>query len=270
MKAAGIIRSQSRAALKGNWVAAVAGVFTLLAFIFLGEFIYSLLILSSGAFDANDNLRHGAEPVLLAVLCLSFLLIFALTPIKNGVFRMFYNLSENKKCELSDVFYFFNRNLYFKTLAFNALTALKLALNILIGLSPYIICSVICELFSDVILTTVSANEILETVKIILLSLGFAAAAVLSLRLLVTEFLYGAQLSERPFTETRLTLKGHSADLFKLFISFILWILLCFFVLPIFYVIPYFLTSFATSTKWLFKLYKEGTRYDYNNRSYSL
>ena len=260
MKPEGIIRTQSRQVLKGNWVAAVSGLLTLMAFGTLGDIIYSLLILLSGVFTDDGVLRHGAEVPLIIILCSVFIFIFALTPIVNGFFRLFYKLSDTGECDLREIFYFFcgTKN-YFSALIFNALMMLRRLLLALIGFSPYILFLIITNAFSQSIYTSVSANEIMNAVAVVLICLGIATSLVLWLRLTVYDFLFAGDASPRPFYDGRRILRKHYFDLVKLFFTFIPWILLCFYVLPMFYVVPYFMTSFATSVKWLFKLNKEGT-----------
>ena len=141
---------------------------------------------------------------------------------------------------------------YWKTVLFNIYNSLYLIV-ISIGL---IILYVICFEFNDIVpmeiaSTIMGAGIILATERLI----------HLTLKRITKDFLY-ADNSEEKFTYYRKVTKvinnRHYKDIKKLFWSFIFWFALCFFVLPIFYVMPYAITSFATSEKWLIKLYKDG------------
>ncbi|MCH5304747.1 MAG: hypothetical protein J1E41_07780, partial [Ruminococcus sp.] len=165
-----------------------------------------------------------------------------------------------EKADFSDMFYFFKRNKFISTIQFNLLVTLKIILNFTIGLIPYFAVKLITYLFSIQLLTTVGANEIFFELQVFLFALAITFALIRSLRLFVTEFLYIENEDDfsQIFSAAKTINKKHSKDLVFLFFTFLAWIASCFFVIPALYVIPYFITSFANSSKWLIRLYKDG------------
>ena len=254
-----IIRSQARDSLKGNWTASVAGVFVLLAVIFIQEASYELLCLLFGVFSGN-KIKSGYEFIYIAIVCFVSLFAFALTPFLNGYFRLCYNIACERSDGLRDVFYFFSGiKQYFKALWFNFIIALKSALYAIISFIPYTMYCV----FKDVILGTilkadVSSHEFMTVIEIILFVIGILLTFLISIRLFIYEFVFVDNFEANVFGISKIIKKNHPCDYCKLVFSFILWILSCFFVLPGIYVIPYFITSLATTSKWLINLYKEG------------
>ncbi len=254
-----IIRSQARDSLKGNWTAAVAGVFVLLAVIFILEASYELLCLSFGVFS-DEKIKSGYEFIYIAIVCFVSVFAFAVTPFINGYFRLCYNIACERSDGLRDIFYFFSGiKQYFKALLFNFIIALKTVLYTIISFIPY----TMYRVFKDVILgtilkTDVSSHEFTAVIEIILFIIGVALAILISIRLFIYEFVFVDNFEANVFGISKILKKNHLRDYYKLVFSFIFWILSCFFVLPGLYVIPYFMTSLGTTSKWLINLYKEG------------
>ena len=256
MKAEKIIRAQARGALKGNWVAAVSGVFTVLVFYLLVFFIFSLTVNIFDVSTENGMIKSGGEISYLLILCFTFVLVVAVSPVKNGFTRLCYKIQSDGDADFKEIFYFFSGiKIYFKAIHFNILYALRRLLCYLIAAVPYAAFTLAVGALS--VFITVSA-DIVFVIGTVLSALGIALGFLISLRFLPAQFIFAAELEQNAFIANKYTVKGHYRDLIKLAVSFIPWALLCFFVLPALYVIPYFFTSAATSTKWLFKLYKEG------------
>lgn len=253
-----VIRLQSKKSLNGNWIVSVSGVFVLLAVIFLIEVFYYSLIFVTGIVDEN-GIKKGAEPVLVIIISFTLLFYFALTPFKNGFFRLFYNIADGRSDGLRDVFYFFSGiKPYFKALGFNVIITLKKALYALIGFIPYIICLVFEQILFKFITPTTFTNQVFDIVETGLIVIGVTITLIISIRLIIAEFVFVDNFESNAFVIAKGISKRHLSDYYKLILSFIPWILSCLFVLPWLYVIPYLTTSLGTTSKWLINLYKEG------------
>ena len=260
MKTEKIIRAQARESLKGNLTAAVSGVFVLLGVIMLCEIYYELLLALTGIWDGGDKIKSGNELTLIIILCSTFLITFALSPFKNGYIRLCYNIACCKGDGLRDVFYFFSGiKRYFKALRFNIIILLKKLIYALIGFIPYLLLIVLkVFLFASYANPANSIKTLFGALETVFLCIGIAIALILSVRVLVSEFVFADNHEANVFNIAKIISKNHLNDYYRLIFTFLLWILSCFFVLPGFYVIPYFTTSLGTTSKWLINLYKEG------------
>lgn len=261
MKAEKIIRYQARQALNGNWVAAIAALFTVIVFYLLVFFIFSLSVSVFDIFQGDDSVSTGNEVPYIIMLCFTFLLTVAISPVKNGFLRLCYKVQNDGDSEFREVFYFFSRiKLYFRAIQFNIFYALRIILCFLIASAPYALFTVITGCVSAFAGSAVMYGDIFSVAGVFLSVCSIALGSLLSLRFLPAQFIFAAQLDYNAFAANKQIIDKHYKDFLKMTVSFIPWTLLCFFVLPALYVIPYFFTSTATSTKWLFKLYKEGKK----------
>ncbi len=254
------IRSQAKEALDGNWLAVISGFFVLCGAVIIA-YVFTLAAGSLFNIWTEDGLlRRGCDITLTVIVCVSVLIFLLLSPFKNGFYKICYEIARGRKADFGDVFYFFKRNKYLNTLQFNLITTVKIILNILIGLIPYFIFSLVTYLFSIELMPTVEANEVVFYAKTAIASLGLVFSVINCAKLFLTDFLYIENDGDMDgvFKASRAILKVHKNSLKKLFLSFTFWLALCFFVVPGIYVVPYMTASFAQSSKWLIILYKEG------------
>lgn len=259
MSAEKIIRSQARESLKGNWTAAVSGVFVLLAKIFLVVTVYYLILSLSDIYD-GENIKNGCEYIIIISMLCAFILSLALSPLKNGYFRLCYNIAKGDNDGLRDVFYFFSgTKRYFKAIQFNIIILLKRALYSIIGFIPYFLFVFMkAVMFNLSGSPTDSAKQAAGAVEPIIIGMCAVITAVICIRLLIQEFVFVDNCEADVFGISKIITKSHLSDYYRLVFSFLLWLVLCIFVLPGLYVIPYFTTALGTSSKWLINLYKEG------------
>ncbi len=253
------IKSQSRTALSDNWITVVSGFFLVCAAALL---VYLTGLISGyigNIWDENGFLIRGNEIFFTVTVCLAVITAVLISPFKNGFYKLCYNISLTGNADFSDMFYFFKGNKYIITLEMNLIIALKALLRFVLGLVPYFIVKALTVFFSVELLTTVAANEIFSAVEIILLVIGAIAGVLLSIPLFVYQFAYieFEDDTEKVFNSSKSIIKKYKKNFYTLFFSFIPWIAMCFFVLPAIYAVPYITTSFADSSKWLLKLYKE-------------
>ena len=257
MKTEKIIRSQAKESLKGNWTAAVSGVFVLLGALILLVIFYSMLLSLTGIIS-GDELKSGSETALIIILSSTFILAFALSPFKNGYFRLCYNIATDRSDGLRDIFYFFSGiKLYFKALQFNIIIMLKRILFSVIGFIPYILFATIKYLLF-LTATDGMTKQFFDTSEAVIICLCVTITIIISIRLFIPEFVFVDNYEANVFSISNVITKKHLKDYYRLVSTFLFWILLCFFVLPGLYVIPYFTTSLGTTSKWLINLYKEG------------
>lgn len=246
------IRLQAKQKLNGKWVLALAAVFTVFGALFAVYLVFSLFatIGTSISPDGEVSLLSVGIVTFGALLTISAAVILML--VKNGFFRIFYNIANSKPAQYSDLFYYFKNGRYIKALGFDLIMTLKKMLWALICFLPYIAASVIS--YSD----SSRAGLVFQS---IFFALGLAAYVLNTLKYFWTEFLYNDDDYIDISTAFRVTgyvVKKRRGDIYMLFCTFLPYMALCFFVLPALYVLPYMLTSAATSAKWLFKLYKDG------------
>lgn len=249
------IRSQARDSLRGNWTGAIAGLFTLISVIISVILFFALLTETFTVTDNSGEVKSGKTLLVLAALCLTFLAFVAVSPVKNGFFRYFYNLSDTGEGDYHDMFYFFcGTKRYFSAIAFNIFKALRTSLIVIVC---YLAVGVL--FFAVNIFWSAFSLSVPASVSLIVCNIAaILAAALISRRLLVYELIFSSDSVENPFEAGGVILRKFRFNFLSLTVSFLPWILSCFFVLPALYVIPYYTMSAATSTKWLLKLYKEG------------
>lgn len=241
------IRTQARGALVGKWSTAVAGLFVVFGVISIAACLLFAGVSGFDVYNEDDVLRQGSEPILCAVIGVVFLWLVIMSPIKNGFYRLCFNITNGRPAELSDIFYYF-RNGYFRTLGFNLRIFIRKLLGALFCFSLYIL-----NLFTF-------QNVILESLYF---GIGVTATAIWFVRLLPSQFVFiefcGMRVSDVLRLGSRLG-SEHLKDYLLLVFSYIPWVLLCFLVLPALYVIPYMNTALATTSKWLINIFKEGNR----------
>ena len=254
------IRSQARYSLKENWIPAISGFFLLATVFFL---LVTFVVCAGDIFNIwteDGLLKKNCENTLMIIVCLAVLLGVFLSPFKNGFYKLCYDIADNKKADFASMFYFFKGNKCLTTLQFNLLIAVRIILYLIIGLIPYYLLSIATYLFSIQLMPTVEANETVSVLKTIFIILAVVFAVTESVKLFLAEFLFieNDGDSSEVFRCAKAISKVHGKSLRKQFLSFVFWIALCFFVFPLIYVLPYFSTTYANSSKWLIRLYKEG------------
>ncbi len=244
-----IIKKQALSYLaKENWATAIAGFFliclpTILILLFLS--IPALLTeLFSGSYKAAVQ-----GTVIIASELFSLILAIFATPMITGYLRLCYNISKGEKAQISDIFYYYGKNLLGKCIQVNLKIIAGVLLHFILVILPAFFCSVIYVLTDSYLVFTAS---------IILCCLAFVETLFYSVKYTVVPCV----LFEDESLEAR--------DIFRLGTSFIAerkgsakmllftffpYFALCFFVVPWIFVFPYLSVSFMTNGKWLTCLY---------------
>ena len=250
------IRQQAKASLRDSWAVAIAGLLTVFASFLASFLLFALLYTIS---DASGLLSlSGGNFFAILIIVISLVSLFMLSPLINGFQRICYKISVDSEVDFSEEFYFFSSTKsYLSAIHFNAIILLKKFAFFAVALFPFII---LCVLRSGTTLNFLS-DDAFNVLFCVLLTLGIAAGILLTVKYLFSEFVFASgELGtiDEVFEISNLIQKKHSRDIRRLVYTFAGWIALCFFVVPVFYVAPYLYTSAATSSKWLFSLYKAG------------
>ena len=237
MKTEKIIKQQAREALQGNASALIAmmGVVAA-AYLLLNYVQYVLLFLldpsgaQTGTFSSKNLTVHLIQSFNNVILLL-------LSPLFNGALRGAAQTAQYRDCSAGDVFYYFRsprrwgKTVLINLLVFSLFSAACFAFDIggftrallpLIDVVTVILRVVFYMLFIHFPLTAYALHEHLKVEKCVFIMIGFSVL--------------------------------HFGKLFRLMLSFIGWLALCFFVVPALYDIPYYATASMLSSKWLFEL----------------
>lgn len=252
------IKIQAKRVLEGNWFTVITAVVAVLIGVILLEGISSLIMIALNTFDMNTlEIAEGGTIKALVINFAMYCVMFLLSPVVNGVYKIVCDISKTGKSDITGLFYYFRNRKYFKTLRVNFLILVVfMFFSSIFNVYSYV------SLVSDAILKN---NPSFDIIIDILLVLSWIITAVL-ITLFYIVFVNYSMLAYA-FDDSRsvimctfgmylFSIKNLGAAL-KLVISFLGWIALCFFVVPAFYVFPYIMTSMAVSAKWLFALDKD-------------
>lgn len=253
MRVEKFIKGEAKENLKDNWVKAVLSVF-MICFIPL---IAALIV------DMSYSVICGDEETLTEVFSNSpvsgfFFVIFsiaavvaviALSPLMNGFVRFFYSLAVDKKCDVSDLFYFFESKRKYTT-------AIKLMTAVIVEGA---LCILACEIPAALALVFSQESRAAYVLGIVLAVLGVITAFIILHKFTFTMILFSYYECDikKSFVYGSLISKKHSDALIKLSASFIPQILLTYFVVPFVYVYPYMTCSYMISAKYLLEKYQD-------------
>lgn len=251
-----VIKNQAKDSLKNNWSIIIAAVLAVCAVMILIEALFYVFCFSAKLIDTDTGLvKEGRQMIFQTALCVALAVGILVSPLINGLFKMFCNTSLYNHTEISDLFCFFRSgHRYFKTLVIN-ITILFIFSVLSYGLDVY---SYACYVlgtslksgfsfdFNTLILIVFYIVSVIIKVLIYLLFVHFPLVAYsFDDSLPAAKYMFGyIGFSFRHYTKT-----------VKLVFSFIGWIVLsCAFIVPAFYALPYLMASMTTSAKWLFSL----------------
>ena len=242
------VKAQARAVLRHNYAAAVIALITLLLPIFVID----------GAVSAADYLliellEDSTLQFILSVVSTVILTIvigLLLSPLFNGYIRLYYRAGYTEDFDMADLFYYFKKGRYARSVSLNLSFMLRMALPLVICYLPLIIYDVMCYLkASDFVDSTLYLDFrfilcVLSGVLVILYSLRYFAVFTL--------YVENDRLSNRDIVRySKQVMRGHSVHALRLYLSYLPWILLCITVLPMLYVIPYLTQGLCIGAKWM-------------------
>lgn len=251
-----VIKNQAKDSLKNNWSVIIAAVLAVCVIMLL---IHALLYgfgFFAKAIDTDTGLiKEGKKLIFSIAACSALTVAILISPLINGLFKMFCNTSLYSRTEISDLFFFFKgAKRYFKTLVIN-ITLIFIFSVLSYGLDAY---SYTCYLLGASLKSGFSFD--FNTLLLILLFIVSVIIKAIIYLIFVHFPLVAYSFDDSlPATKYMFGYIGfsfrHFASTLKLVLSFLGWIVLsCALVVPAFYALPYLMTSLTTSAKWLFSL----------------
>lgn len=240
------IRIQGKQLLDNNWTSSLVVLFIMICIPLLLFSLTCVLYYIISLLNITDIIS------VTVITSITMLVAISLSPAFNGYLKFHYQLSETKNANINNIFYFFKKKNYFKTIRFNLYMSLCIMLRTLVVVIPLVVLMMIVYTLGE---------KIQLLIFPILIIIGVITAVALNLKFILTAFLFVDNPDDKLIyyhSATNKIKSRHYSDILRLFCNFIPWIALCFFVIPGLYVIPYATSSFATSAKWLIKIYKDG------------
>ena len=251
-----VIKNQAKDSLKNNWSVIIAAVLAVCAVVVLIDALMYGFGFFTKSIDTDTGLvKEGKKQIFTFVAYGALTVAILVSPLINGLFKMFGNTSLYNRTEISDLFYFFKGgHRYFKTLFIN-ITLLFIFSVLAYGLDAY---SYACYVLGASLQSGFSFDS--DTLILIVFFIASAIIKVIIYLLFVHFPLVAYSFDDSlPISKYMFGFIGfsfrHFAKTIKLVLSFFGWIVLsCAFVVPAFYTLPYLMTTMTTSAKWLFSL----------------
>ncbi len=252
-----IIKTQSKKYLSGNWITVISAILALCAVAVTLESIFWLVTIFFGIVSVETGTVNDGKELWYTVTLLSELLAgILLSPIINGIYKMFAKLVNQKPCEIDDMFYFFgNSDRYTRTVLMNiVLFVMFVFISELTNVYGYSCMLLDSNYFQSFGLNTETLIFAIAGVSTLVIK-ALLYLIILNYPLIAYGMDDSKGIKKYTFGYIGLSIKNLWKTV-KLVLSFIWLIMLCFFVAPAFYVLPYLLTSLTNSAKWLFEIEK--------------
>ncbi len=267
-----IIKGQAKHTLRdNNWPAAVGVTLTLAGVIMAAVYFISAIdlavnsLINSIDFESvlGFNLAEylGAEDSEITVSLSLYTLIpcaLLFIPMLMGAFRYFYLLSKDTDTDYTELFYYYHKGRFFPSMGRFLGIGIRCLWQFLVSFAPgYILYLVAASIsyeqdsldFSAIICYFISYTLLFGG---ILLFTKLTSKYFLAIYLFIEdESLTASEVCALSVTYT----ERFRSSVLKLTWSHFPHILSCFLIFPCLFVIPYFMTSLATSAKWMLALY---------------
>ncbi|MGN0503216.1 MAG: hypothetical protein ACI4HN_09850 [Ruminococcus sp.] len=251
-----VIKNQAKDSLKNNWSVIICALLAVCAVVLLIQALTYGFGFFTKSVDTDSGLvREGKKLTFTLFACGALTVAVLISPLFNGLFKMFGNTSLYNRTEITDLFFFFKgAHRYFKTLLIN-ITLLFIFSVLAYGLDAY---SYACYVLGASLQSGFSFDS--DTLILIVCYIVSVIIKVLIYLLFVHFPLVAYSFNDSmPVSKYMFGYIGfsfrHFAKTVRLAVSFIGWIALsCAFIVPAFYALPYLMTSMTTSAKWLFSL----------------
>lgn len=247
------VKNEAKESLKGNWVKAILSVFVIclipLISLLIVDIAYSVVCGDEESLVEvfSNSPVSGAFFIVFSIVAVAAVL--ALSPLMTGFVRLFYSLANDKKCDMSDIFYFFeSKRKYEKAVKFMTVVIIE---GVLFTLA--------CEIPAALALVFSEGSEGMFALGILLAFLGVIMAFIILHRFAfpMILFSYYECSIKQSFVYGSLVSKKYCSSLIKLTATFVPMILLTYFVVPFVYVYPYMTCSYMVSSKYLIEKYQD-------------
>lgn len=242
------VKAQARSALKHKYASAVIALLIALVPLFL---IDTAVIGLVGVINLITSNRE-TQAVLFTAIAYPVALMAGvlLSPFLNGFVRVYYRNALSGEMDLNDLFYYFGKYRYSRTLLLNLSFALRLLLPGLCFFLPVVFYAVICYQLNNGFYGSVLYDDF----YFILTVMSTTVLTLYSLKYFTVLTLYvedGEQRNKEIFRASKYIMSGQAGNAAKLIFSYTPWILLCLTVLPMLYVIPYMTQGLCIGAKWM-------------------
>lgn len=256
------LKKQARSILaKDNWVKSIMGFLCVLS-------VYSitLLVIDLATYLITDDIL--SKPVNIAIMVgislVGIIGFIMLSPFYTGYIRFIAECKEQKTGDVQNIIFYFKKKRYFQTVQLNLALIIRYAILFLLCAAPITALLVLMQTMPDY-----------ETgFKIGALWAGIVGAVVFvifSRFYVMVQYLYVSGFEYRKEKElikaSRYMVKKNLGKIMSLYISFILYWLLCFFMIPLVFVYPYFKHTSILSYSYIYELEKSNTSSPYCNTS---
>lgn len=248
MSPSAIVRSQARQTLKGNYVAAVASFFILLLPIYLItglNYVLDALFLQF----TDDNFIIGVLEILI-LTPLDIVIAILLSPLFNGFVRLYCQSAFTGEFRMSDLYYYFDKAKYNKTLMLNLSFTVRMFLPAILCFLPVLLYHIFCFAF----LQSFVGSVIYKDLSFLLAVMSAILLILYSLKYFVVMTVYCSNKEIDPkeyFRISKSIMQNQKHDATRLIFSFSPWMLLCLLIIPSLYVVPYMTQSLCIGAKWM-------------------
>ena len=173
-----------------------------------------------------------------------------LSPFINGYIRVYYRNAFTSEMDLNDLFYYFERDRYSRTLQLNLSYLLRMLLPAVLFYLPVVVYATVSYLMNNDFFGSVLYYDFF----FILTVLSTIILTIYSLKYFTVFTLYveNGELSNREiFHASKEIMADQSGKAAKLVFSYMPWMLLCLTILPMLYVVPYMTQGLCIGAKWM-------------------
>lgn len=261
------LKKQSKTILaKGNWAKSIVGFLCVLTVLSL---LYIMVCIAS-LFMGEDPITT-ATPVTIAIgfgiSMVGLAVVILLSPIYTGYIRFISECKNSETGDIQNIFYYFAKGRYFDTVQLNLLLAVIQTLYLIICFAPGIASLVCAEIMPE-------HKTMFQIIAVWLVIIGVLAYILISRLYVMTQYLYVADFhykKEKDLVRASLYMvKKNYSKIINLYISYLLWFLLCYFVIPVVFVYPYFKHSAVLSYSYIYEMENSNPQSPYYHSNYPI
>ena len=254
------ITLQAKNSLKNNWTVLITALLFIFASVLAISVLQSLILIAMRWVDTTTGDPKSGRELYVNISDIVFIaVLYLISPLVNGFFKMVYTTANNYKPEFYELFFYFKGfSRYFKTLFLNLFFFIIILFCAFAFDFGYVVNLIIDSLFNG---SEEIGAVITEGIfNIFFMGISFILSSFMYLLFInYSAFMYADNCNKGVFScigkGIAMGFKNFANSL-KLFFRFIGWFTLCFFIIPALYVLPYISATFATSAKWLISLEK--------------
>ena len=244
-----IIRAQAREALKNNYVKAAAAFAIGLLPLYIIEGAVTVLACALNLIITDNDYLTGLLYMLFGIP-IEIVAAVLLSPLLNGFIRMFYRNAMYSQMDINDLFYYFEKGRYSRTLKLDLSFLLRMFLPFVLFFAPVFVYAGLCSGLNN----DFTGTALYSDFYFILVVMSAIVTVLYSLKYFTVFTLYvdNEWMSSRDlFRFSKLIMRGRTGSAAKLIFSYTPWMLLCLTILPLIYVVPYMTQGLTIGAKWM-------------------